>query len=858
MTAKDDGTTSISAITCTIPKQKRLLIVSDSWHPQFSGVVTLLENLSQELLKRPDVEDVLVIGPSSCGRSLPTPTYGDIPLCYDAWWTLPPLVEAFRPDHIFVATEGPLGRCARRYCIQNRLNYSTAFLTKMPEMLEQRGFIPAWIWYFLMRTTFHNANSNNRVLVCSEGMKQHLQSHGYSNLKIGIPHGVDTDRFCLQDDDELPLELDSLPRPLFLYVGRVATEKNVGAFVRMKGLPGTKIIVGDGPQLASLQAEASGQNNNVEFLGPKHGDDLVQLYRAADVFVFPSRTETFGMVMLEALASGLPIAAFDVTPGPRDVLGCSGGDQVGVLHPHDLKAAALGALKLSQDPQTADRCRQYVLEHYSWKKASQTFLEAQVPTVVNAVDGGNGGERQQQQQLQDHKETNTTLHSCFQSVSDSIRLLGATWFVIAVFYACAPLTWILPGIHAIQQQPAGRLAALYLKAIYWSFTAAGPSTHWALVRSPILVVVWIVFLGLQAINWICLALDHVVFPDFVNTKVEAPVFVVGLPRSGTTFLHRVLARDTQRFTSTALWELFLAPSILQKYLWHKFAALDACLGGPLAICVIRLDGLLNDSLNDVHPTSFFAAEEDYFALLPIMACFLMVLAIPHEHFWRLSKFDALVTDEREKDFVLGFYKRSIQRHLYFYDDGGRDVTYLSKNPTFTSMIRALKDAFPDARFVACVRDPTEVVPSQVSSLIVGIRLFDPFLKVSYWVEHLEDMLEYYYRHLIEIKEEEEKEGSSTDLRFAPLQETKQNPSGFVHGLYKHWGLEVSKDYQRCLDHEQEKSLKYKSTHQYCEEAKDLCEFDDQRIQRFQFAFSYFGYKLPSSATPDGKPSGSKS
>jgi glycosyltransferase involved in cell wall biosynthesis len=323
-----------------------ILIVTDAWHPQINGVVRSIELVKRELESRGIV--VHVLAPDRF-RTFPMPGYDEIRLSATLAAPVYAQIEAFNADAVHIATEGPLGLIARRWCIRNKVAFSTAYHTQFPEYLRARLPVPLhWSYRFLR--WFHGAA--DYCLVGTPHLKTLLQNRGFKNAVIW-QKGVDTALFN-------PAKRAGLdyPGPVFLYVGRVAVEKNIEAFLALD-LPGTKLVVGGGPSLEKLRVAYP----EAVFLGPKQGEDLARLYASADVFVFPSRTDTFGLVLLEALASGTPVAAFPVT-GPIDVIGDA---PVGVLD-HDLQSAALRALDISRE-----QCRAYA-EGFSWASSADQFL----------------------------------------------------------------------------------------------------------------------------------------------------------------------------------------------------------------------------------------------------------------------------------------------------------------------------------------------------------------------------------------------------------------------------------------------------------------------------------------------------
>ncbi|WP_371365812.1 glycosyltransferase family 4 protein [Pseudomonas sp. QL9] len=334
----------------------RLLIVSDAWSPQVNGVVTSLRALVAELETMGHT--VAVLSPQEF-RSRPCPTYPEIPLAWDLW-RVGEKIEAFAPDCVHLATEGPLGWSARRWLRRRGLAFTSAIHTRFPEYLHGRWpWLPLALGYAVIRR-FHAPSS--AVMVSSERMRGVFAQWGVGDLALWRK-GVDNGLFSPAAAPE--------GEAVFLYVGRVAPEKNLEAFLDLD-LPGRKRVVGDGPQRAELQARYP----QVEFLGYRHGEELAEAYRAASVLVFPSRTDTLGLVMYEALACGTPVAAFPV-PGPLDVL-VEG--LTGAMDP-DLGEACRRALTLDRHA-----CAAWAQEQ-SWRYSAQQFLALQRPLVEAPLGG---------------------------------------------------------------------------------------------------------------------------------------------------------------------------------------------------------------------------------------------------------------------------------------------------------------------------------------------------------------------------------------------------------------------------------------------------------------------------------------
>ena len=324
----------------------RVLIATDAWHPQVNGVVRTLTMMADAA--RSLGVDVSFLTPQSF-RTFAMPSYPDLRLALPYQAKIARLIEDARPDSIHIATEGPIGLLVRRYCRRYGLPFTTSFHTRFPEYISARLPIPeSWIWRALRR--FHSGSQ--AVMVATPALATELRARGFRNVVLW-PRGVDAGLFH-------PRAVDlGLPRPVFLCVGRVAIEKNLEAFLDLD-LPGTKLIVGDGPARPALARKYP----QAGFFGARQGEQLAEAYAGSDVFVFPSRTDTFGLVLLEALASGLPVAAFPVT-GPRDVIGTA---PVGVLS-EDLQAACLSALKIS--PQA---CLEFAAKH-TWEASARAFVE---------------------------------------------------------------------------------------------------------------------------------------------------------------------------------------------------------------------------------------------------------------------------------------------------------------------------------------------------------------------------------------------------------------------------------------------------------------------------------------------------
>lgn len=331
----------------------RIAIITDAWTPQVNGVVRTLTTICDELRRRG--HDVLVISPDRF-RSIPCPTYPEIRLALAGRRRVGMMLHGFAPDAVHIATEGPLGLAARGHCLARRQSFTTAYHTQFPDYLARRTGLPASLFWPFIRW-FHRPAAG--VMVSTETVRQQLRDHGLHRLHHWS-RGVDL--ACFGPDIAPPDVYFNLPRPIQLYVGRVAVEKNVEAFLA-NGHPGSKVVVGDGPAVESLRIRFPG----ALFLGRQQGKKLAACYAGADVLVFPSRTDTFGLVMIEALACGTPVAAYRVA-GPLDVLSPGSGAMA-----DRLENAISGALALD---------RANCLAHgrnFSWDASTDQFLAALAP-----------------------------------------------------------------------------------------------------------------------------------------------------------------------------------------------------------------------------------------------------------------------------------------------------------------------------------------------------------------------------------------------------------------------------------------------------------------------------------------------
>ena len=331
----------------------KIMIVSDAWEPQVNGVVRTIRATRDEL--RVLGHEVEVLAPDAF-RSVPCPTYPEIRLALSSRRAVARLIDAFDPDALHIATEGPLGWQARAVARERQWPFSTAYHTRFPEYVHARVRVPL-AWSYAVVRRFHNASAT--TLVATHGLADELRRRGFRSVSLWS-RGVDGRLFNPEGERE--------PRdggPVYLYVGRLAVEKQIDAFLALE-LPGEKWVVGEGPETQRLKETYPG----VRWFGTLHGQALARVYRSADVTVFPSLTDTFGLVLIESMACGTPVAAFPVA-GPLDVVGTSGG---GVLDA-DLRSACLAALDV---PRAAARAQ---AERYTWAAATAQFVSALRPIV---------------------------------------------------------------------------------------------------------------------------------------------------------------------------------------------------------------------------------------------------------------------------------------------------------------------------------------------------------------------------------------------------------------------------------------------------------------------------------------------
>jgi hypothetical protein len=336
---------------------------------------------------------------------------------------------------------------------------------------------------------------------------------------------------------------------------------------------------------------------------------------------------------------------------------------------------------------------------------------------------------------------------------------------------------------------------------------------------------------IQAMHWLGFLLDEVLFRGYRKITVREPIFVVGVPRSGTTFLHRVLAKDEQ-LTTFRIWECLFAPSVTEKKICLGLAQVDNRLGRPLRRLVYGLEKHILGSLEDIHPIALNAPEEDYFVFMPILACFILIVPFFYtKSIWRMAFFDRDMP-ERRKQWIMAYYKRCLQKHLYAH---GPEKRLLSKNPSFSSLVGSLNSAFPDGRFICCVRDPMKTMPSQLSSLKSGLKLFgvDPYgdvLRIR-----MINVFLFYYENLMSVLS-----AIPTNRHiFLRIEGLKSDLAKTIRRTYQRLAIPLDLSFIKQLRLEDANAKSYTSKHVYSLEQFGL----DEATLRKRFSRVYEEYEL---------------
>lgn len=385
-----------------------------------------------------------------------------------------------------------------------------------------------------------------------------------------------------------------------------------------------------------------------------------------------------------------------------------------------------------------------------------------------------------------------------------------------------------------------------LRASTRASRGAGPLDR--LRRLAVLLIFLPLIVLVQGMHWLGFALDELLFRDYRRIVVRKPVFVVGPPRSGTTFLHRLLAEDA-RLTTLTMWESLLAPSITERRLWMALGRFDRALGGHAARGLSRVMRRAFGSLESIHAMRFDAPEEDAFLLMPILACFILVIPFPRAGFaWRLGQFDREVSEE-ERTAIVAFYRRCVQKHLFVH---GEDRQFVSKNPAFSAMVGALSGSFPDARFIACMRDPVEVVPSQLSAISGGLRFFGNDPHDPRFQARILSRLGYYYRNLLTVLPRLPEDRHA----FVAMSACQRDLSGTVRGIYRRLAMPMTPAFAGRLERRALQERGFRSRHRYVPNDFGLTA---NRIRaRYAYVYAIFDFEegrlrvRPVSGSPPGE------
>lgn len=364
------------------------------------------------------------------------------------------------------------------------------------------------------------------------------------------------------------------------------------------------------------------------------------------------------------------------------------------------------------------------------------------------------------------------------------------------------------------------------------FATQGTNARLTLRRIGVLLVLTVLYTIIETLNWLGLLLDWFLFPGYRAQKIEKPFYIIGVPRSGTTFLQRLLARDSGQFTSMRFWEIVFAPSITQKKIFRFIGRLDTLLGSPIARLIHLFERRTMADLSRIHKISFFEAEEDVYLLLHIFSSALLVFVFPFvEDLWPYFYPDAELS-KRERERIMRFYKACVQRHLYEF---GRGRRFLSKNPVFSGMIECLNETFPDVQFVCMVRSPLEVAPSVMSLYQSYSTVFLSTVDPAPLRQAACRLMALYYRYPLEKLQAlppQRQMVISYPVLMADLKAT-------VEDLYRRFGLDLTPSYQQLLQDEAAKSLRYKSNHFYSLEQFGFTR--EQILLDFRDIFERFGF-----------------
>jgi omega-hydroxy-beta-dihydromenaquinone-9 sulfotransferase len=366
------------------------------------------------------------------------------------------------------------------------------------------------------------------------------------------------------------------------------------------------------------------------------------------------------------------------------------------------------------------------------------------------------------------------------------------------------------------------------------FTTRGTNARLTPKRIVVILLLAVLYGAVEITNWLGFLLDSILFRKSWNQTIREPVFIVGVPRSGTTFLHRLLARDVEQFTAMTFWEILFAPSIIQKKFYNVIGAFDALCGSPLYRLIGALEKRSFKNLAKIHPISLFEAEEDGMILLHIFSSAFLAFALPFlDDLWPYILLDLKMEDAAQRGKIMAFYKRCVQNHLYVF---GKEKRFLSKNPTFSTMVGMLSETFPDAKFICMVRSPLETVPSALSLLTFYFNTFlSPIEPCPFLDRHLE-MISCYYRYPLNRLDR-----MSPDRRqVISYPALISCPAQTVDEIYTRFGFSISPCYDLIIQREDEKARTYQSSHEYSVKQFDLSR--RQIVARYEDIFDRFGFE----------------
>jgi len=366
------------------------------------------------------------------------------------------------------------------------------------------------------------------------------------------------------------------------------------------------------------------------------------------------------------------------------------------------------------------------------------------------------------------------------------------------------------------------------------FHTRGTNARLTPKRIFVIVILAVLYFAVEILNWLGFLLDSILFRGSREQIIRGPVFIVGVPRSGTTFLHRLLARDEDQFTSMKFWEILFAPSIIQKKFYKTIGALDALCGSPLHRLLRALEKRSVKNLAKIHPISLFEAEEDGIILLHIFSSAFLGFVLPFlDDLWPYVLLDLEMKDAAQRAKIMGFYRRCVQNHLYVF---GKKKRFLSKNPLFSTMVGSLNEAFPDAKFICMMRTPFETVPSAISLLSFYFHTFLSPIEPCPFLDRQLEMISCYYRYPLTRLDRM----SPDRQKLITYQALVTHPAQTVTGIYASFGFAMSPGYNTIIQSEEEKARSYKSRHECSLEKFGLTR--EQVVARYADIFDRFGFE----------------